>query len=134
MPTPNAPTRKQPLYAAIAQLTQAIVNCERADNIEWLDKHIENRAALIRDYMPSGAGFDEGTHLVECKTTPDRLVFTANFHHMDENGSYTAWTHHTVVVTPSFAGGFDVRVTGRDRNNIKEYIIDTFSDALNAVV
>jgi hypothetical protein len=33
-------------------------------------------------------------------------------------------------VTPIF-GGFDIRVTGRNRNDIKDYIAETFDSALN---
>jgi hypothetical protein len=87
--------------------------------------------ALIRDRMPGGSGFDNGTTLDDDATRTDKLVFRTAFHHMDESGGYDGWTEHTVIVTPAF-GGFDIRVTGRNRNDIKAYIADTFHHALSA--
>jgi len=31
-------------------------------------------------------------------------------------------------------GGFDIKVSGRDRNDIKEYIAEEFQEALSAVI
>jgi hypothetical protein len=50
---------------------------------------------------------------------------------MNEQGSYDGWTEHTVIVTPSLAMGYRLRITGRDRNGIKEYMHDVFNAALN---
>jgi hypothetical protein len=35
-------------------------------------------------------------------------------------------TEHKVIATPSFQGGFNLRITGRNRNDIKEYIAEEF--------
>lgn len=78
----------------------------------------------------SGSGFDDGTRL-SATSTSKRLVFTTAFHHMDENGGYDGWTEHRVIVTPTFQG-FDIRVTGRDRNGIKDYIGETFHHWLSS--
>ncbi len=86
------------------------------------------RLSAAHAYLPSGSGFDNGTEIDE-RSTPSRLVLLTSFHHMDENGNYDGWTSHTVTVTPTFAG-LDVRVSGRDRNNIKDYIADVFRAAL----
>lgn len=58
----------------------------------------------------------------------DRIVFDFSFHHMDENGYYDGWTEYKLVITPSLTDGFDYKITGRDRNRIKEYLYDVFSD------
>ena len=50
---------------------------------------------------------------------------------MNEYGAYVGWTEHDVIVTPAF-DGFNLRVTGRDRNQIKEYIGDVFHTWLSA--
>ena len=49
------------------------------------------------------------------------MLYT-HFHHMNDGGFYDGWTEHSVVVTPSLVYGFDTRITGRDRNDIKNYI------------
>ncbi|MFA5897874.1 MAG: hypothetical protein WC829_02050 [Hyphomicrobium sp.] len=86
--------------------------------------------AIVKAFLPSGSGFDNGTHFVPEKSNPDKLVFSADFHHMNENGYYDGWTHHFVIIRPSLVYGFDLTVTGRNRREIKDYIAETYSDAL----
>jgi hypothetical protein len=81
---------------------------------------------------PSGSGFDAGTQVNEDRS--DILLFTTAYHHMDEDGFYDGWTEHTVRVKPSLAWGFDLTVSGRDRNDIKDYIADVFACWLNEMV
>jgi hypothetical protein len=81
---------------------------------------------------PSGSGFDNGTQIDEDRS--DVLRFATAFHHMDECGMYDGWTEHTIRVKPSLAWGFDLKVSGRDRNGIKDYIADVFAQWLNEMV
>jgi hypothetical protein len=46
---------------------------------------------------------------------------------MNEGGYYDGWTEHQVIITPSLQHGFDVRVTGQDRNEIKDYLAELFT-------
>ena len=117
------------LYQAISRKLYAIANCKQSGNTEWQEKHQYALDTLIKE-LPSGSGFDSGIKLLD-NSTPDRLVFQCDFHHMDECGFYDGWTEHTAIVTPSLAFGFILRITGRNNNNIKEYIADTFHHALN---
>ena len=104
----------------------AMRNCEARDNNavaqEWRD-YLE---ALVRNYAPSGSGFDAGTTLDFDASNDEKIVFTTSFHHMDDNGFYCGWSEHTVIFTPSFHG-FNIRVTGRNVRDIKDYIADVFS-------
>jgi len=52
---------------------------------------------------------------------------------MNDGGMYDGWTEHTVSITPAFAG-INVSVSGRNRNDIKDYLGDTFQCALTAEV
>lgn len=117
----------------IASLVAARANCRESGNTEWLARHGEALDRILRDYMPSGSGFDVGTTLEEdeCRRGA-RLVFTTEFHHMNEMGFYDGWTSHRVTVYPSFLHTLDIRISGRDRNDIKELIHDRFYDALTA--
>lgn len=115
------------VYQAIASALDAANRCEA----EWQDKHRARIDSIMRDNMPSGSGFDAGTQLSDT-SKPNRLVFETAFHHMDEAGYYDGWTEHSIIVTPSLAHGFDMRITGRNRNDIKEYIGDVFHAALTA--
>lgn len=126
--------RTRPLVVQIAAAFEALRNCERAGNDEWMDIWADRLDSLCRDHLPSGSGFDNGTELERDTSRPDRLVFLAGFHHMNDSGFYDGWTHHRVVVSPAFVSGFDIRVTGRDRRGIKDYIAETFSQALDSPV
>jgi hypothetical protein len=125
---------KYPLYQKLAELVLAIDNCEKSGNSEWRVKHNEYLQKLIKQYLPSGSGFDAGTGLDICESNPQRLVFTTAFHHMNDAGYYVGWTEHKVIITPSLAFGFDIRITGRDKNDIKNYINECFYSALRTEV
>lgn len=123
---------KKPLYLAIAGLMEQKHNLENQHALGNAGRRVEilnhvdgelNR--LVREHLPSGSGFDNGTRLIRDVYTPAQLWFKTDFHHMSEHGYYDGWSEHTVIVTPAW-GGFDLRVTGRDRNNIKDYIAEVF--------
>lgn len=84
----------------------------------------------INARLPSGSGFDCGSEFLPDDSKRNRLVFKTSFHHMDDGGCYDGWTEHQIIVTPMF-GGFDIRVTGVNRNEIKEYIGDMFHECMS---
>ena len=124
---------KQPVYRQIASALQARLNCERTNNTEWFDRHTERIECLVHDYMPSGSGFDAGIAFDWDESTPERLVFNLGFHHMNENGMYDGWTEHSVIVKPSLQFGIDTRITGPNRNDVKEYLDYAMDDALHTI-
>lgn len=95
------------------------------DNSEWKTKAEEKIHALERQ-LPSGSGFDNGSRVNLGLSKSQRIVIDTAFHHMDENGYYDGWTEHQVIVTPCLKYGYSIRITGRNRNGIKEYIFDRF--------
>lgn len=105
---------------------------------KWSEEHYNGMrqahgdvvARIIRDLAPSGSGFDNGTILDNDKTRDNRLVFSTSFHHMNDVGMYDGWTKHEVIVYPTFYG-YALRVTGRNRNNIKEHISEVFRNFLD---
>jgi hypothetical protein len=119
------------VYQHIAQCLQAMENCRARDNVEWFDKHTATVIALCDMYLPSGSGFDNGTQIDLEASTPNKLMFNTSYHHMDDAGSYEGWSDHSVVITPDLATGFSVKVAGKDRNDIKDYIGEAFSRALD---
>jgi hypothetical protein len=120
----------RPLYHVLANKIVAMANCREMGNEEWLSRHRDEAEQLVRDMMPSGSGIDSGTTLDFDASKPDKLVFDTSFHHMNDGGMYDGWTEHTVIVTPSLSSGFDVRITGRNRNEIKDYLADIYHEAL----
>jgi hypothetical protein len=118
------------LYQIMASLIQARINCRASGNREWFERHTDRLEHLAKCYLPSGGGFDNGSKLDLSESTPERIVLSAPYHHMNDGGMYDGWSEHTVIVTPSLASGFNLRITGRDRNAIKAYIAECFYDAL----
>ena len=129
------------LYSELSTLIDARKRC-LADSIspantpersahwcDMADEHETKIEKLVRDLMPSGSGFDSGTKLDIDASHAEKLVFTTSYHHMNDGGYYSGWTEHVVTVTPGFAG-LHIRVSGRDRADIKEYICEVFDQAL----
>lgn len=115
------------VYQAIAARFDAM---SRA-NEEWIKRHNDRIESIVKEYMPYGSGFDCGTAFDDDNSKPERLIFTTQFHHMNDCGMYDGWTEHKVIVTPSFFGP-NIQVTGVNRNGVKDYIADIFNDALSS--
>lgn len=120
------------LAEAIANTVVAYHNCNTTPllNVEWKRNHL-NYLRELEQELPSGSGWDCGTSLVLDKCGHDRLVMTGSFHHMDsETGMYDGWTNHTITVKASLVFGFNITVSGRNRNDIKDYLVDLFHAAM----
>lgn len=90
--------------------------------LEAMDAAID----AIMSTAPHGSGFDMEATL-DLTSKGDRLVINMAFHHMDDNGYYDGWTEHSIIVTPTLDHvGFNLRITGRDKREIKEYIAETY--------
>jgi len=125
---------KAPIYRQLASLLISRANCLKDNNTEWHYRHAESIADLVQCYLPDGSGFDNGTEMDVERSTPDKLVFTTSYHHMNDGGMYDGWTSHTVTVRPSLAFGIEVKVSGSNRNDIKDDIWETFHYALTREV
>lgn len=117
-----------PLVVYCAQLVRIFHNGEPKFTDMWTPvlEHIDSE-------LPSGSGFDSGSTFEIGSSSSDRLVFNTSFHHMDDVGCYDGWTGHNVIVTPCF-DGFDIRVTGKNKNGIKDYIAECFRNVLSEYV
>lgn len=123
-------TTPQPLYRALAQLAQARHNCVRAGNQVWLEKH-EAGIKQLSGFLPSGSGLDAGPKIHLDASHGEKLVFVdCDYHHMNEGGYYDGWTEHTVTAKGSLSHGVQISISGRNRNEIKDYIHEVFECAL----
>lgn len=84
----------------------------------WLE-----RVERIMDTAPSGSGIDLGTRLDLEESGNTKLVFQVDYHHMNDSGYYDGWTEHRAIVTPRLTG-IDIKITGRNRNGIKDLLGD----------
>lgn len=118
------------LYQVLALRVEAMKNCEATGNTEWRAKHLASIEWLVKQFMPFGGGFDNGTVFI-WSGAANLLAFDTRFHHMNGDGYYNGWTSHTVRVRPSLALGFLLTISGQDRNNVKDVVHEAFYDALN---
>lgn len=105
----------RPLYRVIAETLGAWKRC------------------IERNLLPSGAGIDNGTKIDRDKSTEDKLVLSCGYHHMNDVGMYDGWTEHVITILPSFSG-ITISVSGRNRNDIKDYLAETFDYTLCQIV
>ena len=118
-------------YKKIAQTYSAYLSSIKSNSTEWIEKHEEAIEKLVKEKFPHGSGFDQGTKFSFEESTREKLVFITAYHHMNEAGFYDGWTEHKVIVTPSLGSDYYMKVTGKDRNQVKDYIGDRFYHALD---
>lgn len=119
----------------ISTLVQAIHTCEKYPHNtgDWETKHRSRLEKIAKEYLPHGSGFDAGTEVDVDNSTEKKIKLTTSFHHMNADGYYIGWTDHVITVTPAFSG-VDITVSGRNKDEIKSYIHETFNFALNAEI
>ena len=117
------------VYEKLAESFTAFQSCIKFNNI-WSEKWSQTIEKIQSDYLPSGSGIDSGTVFDYGLSKPDCLVLITGFHHMNKTGMYTHWTEHTIRAYPNFVSGIKMTISGRNDNDIKEYLYEVFFDAL----
>lgn len=107
------------------KLLHALANAVRKKDYDTVEE-------LTKNHLPRGSGFDTGTKFV--RGEPREMVFYTEYHHMNEDGYYTGWTEHRVIVGADLEFEYLIRVTGRNDNDIKPYIMEVFDTALNTEI
>lgn len=121
---------RQTMAAAFVSCKTALDNCAADGNTEW-EARWRVRLGKLVELIPSGIGIDRGPRsYAHVEVKPDAIRFEVSFHHMDGVGFYAGWTDHAVTIRPAF-DGVDVRVSGRPRNGVKEYIREAMDDAFS---
>jgi len=126
------------LYQILASSVQARLNCLKGpytdEVLDWTVKHTDTIETLVKNFMPSGSGIDCGTKIDLDQSTGEKLVFHFSYHHMNENGMYDGWTEHSLIVKPSLAFGINLTIKGRNRDEIKDYLYETYHCALTDTI
>jgi len=126
---------KKKLYQALASRVTAMKSCERRGKQEWKSRHEAAITALVREYLPSGSGFDCGTTIDIDKSDGRRvLCFHTSFHRMNDCGMYVEWCDYTVKAVADLLCGFVVNARGRDINDLRVYVEESFRGALDQEV
>ena len=118
------------VYQKIATLVAAIHHCRAIGNTEWEERHELEIERLVKIHLPHGSGLDAGVNFKLDLSSADKLVFLTAFHHMNEHGYYDGWSNHALTVRPSLAFGYDLKIGGPNRNDIKDYLYDIFRESL----
>jgi hypothetical protein len=116
----------QKFYARISNLFLAHENYLKVNNNEWSYQFTDKINVLVNNFLPYGSGFDQGVTFSVNESNHNKLVFITSFHHMDENGFYCGWSDHKIIVTPDLTFGFNIKITGVNMRDIKDYISDCF--------
>ena len=124
-------TQHRTILRAFSEALQAMRNCEKSGNAEWHGRWLDYIAKLQSE-LPHGSGLDGKVEFILDKCNATRVVIFVEFHHM-KHGYYVGWTDHKIIVTATHCGP-EIRVTGKDRNGIKDYLAELFDYALNRPV
>jgi hypothetical protein len=117
------------LIEKIAGTVQAMNNCIAVKNEIWEHRHRETISQIEANDLPSGSGINSVCEIDLSNTTKDKVIIKTSFHHMDEHGGYDGWTEHNVTIRPQF-NGIDIKISGKDKNGVKEYLAELFNEVL----
>ena len=115
------------LISSIASEISRLEYAYKREGTQEIIDSATSRLSELDDELPSGSGIDSGCKIDLDSSTSEKIVITFGFHHMNDGGFYDGWTEHKLTVKPSFLFGIDLKISGRDRNQIKDYLYDLFS-------
>lgn len=124
---------QKPLYQELAAAIGAWKRCADKGDAKWSQRW-SARILQLQALLPDGAGIDRGTRVDLHLSHDSKLVMYADFNHMNPPSNLwtdgcDGWSTHTITVTPTF-DGFNLRISGRNRNYVKDHLHDIFSVAL----
>ena len=82
--------------------------------------------SLLQELLPIGEGIETGS-VILLKSTKKRIAIETIYWHPNYSDE---WSKHQVIITPSFEDEINIRITGKNENNIKEYLHNVFREAL----
>ena len=120
---------KHPLYVLLSQALAGYKQGIEIDDPKYTEIY---RAELVRlvGLLPHSWSIDCVVFLNFKMSTPERLVFDVNYHHMNNGEGYDYWTKHKIIVTPSLRHQVALHITGVDENGIKDHLHLIFREAL----
>ena len=120
---------KTKLISRIYRSLQAMDNCLNDNKPGWAKNHSYFLDDLEKNYLPHGSGIDSGCK-IDRTFKEDQITIFVDFHNMDENGYYCGWSNFKLICKPEF-DGISMRITGKDKFFVKDYLYDLFDTVLN---
>lgn len=124
--------RRTTILQALASELQRERHFQNNPQLHRVD-NVREMLASLKDCLPSGSGIDSGTTIEIADCLENLIVLSCSYHHMNYVGYYVGWTDHTIRVSPTF-DGFDLRITGKDRNDIRDYLGEVYYHALQQTI
>lgn len=124
--------RQKSVIQCLASHIVARLNSIKSNNADWIEIHSDRIEQIVKEFLPSGSGFDDGCKIDLAVSDADKIVIQTAFHHM-KDGFYDGWTHHNVTIRPGFEA-VKMSISGQDRNQIKDYIYQSFGFALDEMI
>ena len=97
----------------------------------------EQMEDLVKNYLPSGSGFD-GDISIDERSTDEKIIIRVEYHHMDTNGFYDGWSTFKVIITASMAYNYCMQVKGESvvrkyfyHVGFDDFVIGVFRDCLD---
>ena len=119
------------VYQQLARLV------DRNPTGEYLDSKNEQMEDLVKNYLPSGSGFD-GDISIDEKSTDKKIILHVEYHHMNDNGFYDGWSTFKVIITASMAYNYSMQVKGESvvrkyfyHVGFDDFVISVFRDCLD---
>ena len=121
------------MKAKLISLIAQTCDWHKVVNDEYMGE-CEDRIYKLEQLLPSGSGIDSGCKIDVEKSSSDKVIITFGYHFMDDYGYYDGWEDYKLIVKAKLWNDFDLRIVGKDRRFIKEYLYETFDYALREEV
>lgn len=96
---------KYQVIERIATILKAYHTCDELKAKEWKNNHRDTLEDIAKNYLPSGSGFDSGSHIdIDDSNGIDCIILETSYHHMSEYGFYCGWSEHRITIRPTFNG------------------------------
>jgi hypothetical protein len=117
------------LYKELSSRIDQYNRCIETGNSLWQEKTREALKELTA-LLPHGSGI-ESTSIDLEKSNGEKIVIVFSYHFMNDAGFYDGYGDFILTVKPSLQFDFILNISGKDRNQIKDYFYDMFQCALS---
>jgi len=122
----------EPIYQVLGKQLRLLNQKGGFKYVYQVEEHIE---MIINSHFPNGSGFDAGCTLDFDKSHEDRIEVKIPYHCMDEHGYYDYWIYPVLIITPSLAYGYDMRINWKGYNGKYKFLLsDYFNDLFITVL
>ena len=120
------------MKAKLISLIAQTCDWHKVVNDEYMGE-CEDRIYKLEQLLPSGSGIDSGCKIDVEKSSSDKVIITFGYHFLNDAGYYDGWGEYKLIIKPKLSNDFDLRIVGKDRSFIKDYLYDLFDTELKSI-